>query len=461
MTERLGASFRDPSGFMFQREGVLYRQVNQSYRSNYDRLMSSGLYDALVAEGLLIRHEESTVTPAEPALGTFVIKPERLPFVSYPFEWCPAQLRDAALATLRIQTLALEHGMSLRDATAYNIQFVQGRPLLIDTLSFEVKPAGPWVAYAQFCRHFLAPLALMRHDDVRLGALLRSHLDGVPLDLASRLLPLRTRFQVGLALHIHAHARSQQRHASSGSPDKPRSPRPELGDRALLGLLDSLRKVVSRQVWAPPKSVWRDYYKQRESYTLESLSAKESIIADCLQDLRPRLVFDLGGNTGRFSRIAAGVTGADVISIEMDASAVELNWREKQKIESGSVLPLLNDFANPTPAQGWAHAERESLADRGPADVALALAVIHHLAIGNNVPLSSVLAWLATMGKTVILEWVPKADPMVQRLLSSRVDIFDGYDERGLNDAIKPHFSVKRTIDVDHSARTIYVLERS
>src|SRR6185503_16964008 len=200
---QLSASFRDPSGFLFSRGGVLYRQVNRKYEQEYARLMESGLYEKLVKAGLLIPHLEVDEAPAESevtrAFAYKIIQPERAPFISYPYEWSFGQLKDAALATLSIQRRALKVGMSLKDASAYNIQFVRGKPTLIDTLSFEIYKEGqPWVAYRQSCQHFLAPLALMALKDVRLNQLLRVYIDGVPLDLASGLLPAKTRLNFGL-----------------------------------------------------------------------------------------------------------------------------------------------------------------------------------------------------------------------------------------------------------------------
>src|SRR5688572_30872509 len=192
---QLSASFRDPSGFLFSRNGILYRQINRAYAEDYARLMDSGLYEKLVKAGLLIPHVEADQAPAEKEAAFKVIQPQRAPFISYPYEWSFSQLKDAALATLSIHKRALKLGMSLKDASAYNIQFVNGRATLIDTLSFEIYKEGePWTAYKQFCQHFLAPLALMSHRDIRLSQLLRVYIDGVSLDLASALLPFNKRF---------------------------------------------------------------------------------------------------------------------------------------------------------------------------------------------------------------------------------------------------------------------------
>ena len=458
MTERVAGSFRDPAGFLFTRDGVLYRQINTRFKAEYDALKSSGLYDALVEQGLLIPHAEVDVPAAEPSVAATVIQPERVGFISYPFEWSPGQLQAAALATLHAQRVAMEHGMSLRDATAYNVQFHRGKPVLIDTLSFEPLVEGrPWVAYSQFCRHFLAPLALMKHVDVRLGQLLRVHLDGVPLDLASAVLPGSTKLSPGLAIHVHSHAASQRKHADAGDPKTRKGG--SFSMQAFKGLIESLTTAVGKQTWEPPPSAWRDYYAARESYSDESLQHKEELVAKVLADVSPATVWDLGANTGRFSRIAAAA-GADVVAVEMDPSAVELNWRQVVENNDTAVLPLWVDLSNPTPGQGWAHAERPSLTQRGPVDAALALALIHHIAIGNNVPLADIAAWFASLCERLIVEWIPKDDPMVRRLLASREDVFDDYTQEGFEAAIAPHFSIETSEAVRGSLRTLYVLRR-
>ena len=215
MTNReiIAGSFRDPSGFLFYKNNILYRQVNTTYRENYNFFIESGLYQSLVDSKLLVPHIEEK-TDVICGDGVYkILKPEVVPFVSYPYEWCFSQLKDAALTTLKIQKIALDFGMSLKDSSAYNIQFVRGKPVFIDTLSFEKYQEGsPWVAYKQFCQHFLAPLALMSFLDVRLNQLLKVFIDGVPIDMASTLLPVKTKLKFSLFSHIHLHAKTQKKH---------------------------------------------------------------------------------------------------------------------------------------------------------------------------------------------------------------------------------------------------------
>ncbi|HEU4992273.1 MAG TPA: methyltransferase domain-containing protein, partial [Luteimonas sp.] len=385
------ASFRDPAGFVFTREGTVYRQVNAAGAADYDRLMASGLYRELVARGWLVAHEEADVAPLV-AGAHRVLRPERIGFISYPYEWSFSQLQDAALLTLDAQLLALEHGLSLKDASAYNVQFRGGRPVLIDTLSFEAYEEGrPWVAYRQFCQHFLAPLALMAYRDVRLSHLLRSFIDGIPLDLASTLLPRSTRWRFGLAMHLHLHARAQRSHAATvdgGEASASRARAVSVSRRGLEGLLQGLRGTVAKLAWKPAGTEWGDYY-QATNYDEAAFSQKQRLVEDFLAAAAPRTVWDLGANTGVFSRIASRA-GADTVAFDIDPAAVEHNWREARREGGAQPLPLLLDLTNPSPGLGWAGAERASLEQRGPADCVMALALIHHIAISNNVPLANV-----------------------------------------------------------------------
>ncbi|MGZ9226645.1 MAG: SAM-dependent methyltransferase [Anaerolineales bacterium] len=453
-SEQLSASFRDPSGFLFTRGGVLYRQVNRKYEREYTLLMESGLYGRLVKAGLLIPHIEEDQAAFESETCYKVIQPERIPFISYPYEWSFSQLKDAALATLTIQRRALKAGMSLKDASAYNIQFVRGKATLIDTLSFNLYKEGqPWVAYRQFCQHFLAPLALMASKDIRLGQLLRVHIDGVPLDLASKLLPWATRFNFGLLVHIHLHAGAQKRYAG----EEVKSGRGSMSQQALTGLIESLEATVKKLDWKPGGTEWGNYY-EIANYSDAAFEHKKQLVAAWTRRIGPSQVWDLGANNGVFSRVACE-RGADVISFDIDPTAVEQNYRQARAEKNEKLLPLLLDLTNPSPAIGWSNRERDSFGARGPVDMALALAVIHHLAISNNVPLPQLADFFAATSKWLVIEFVPKSDSQVRKLLASREDIFPSYTRDGFENAFKKRFIIREAVGVNESERVLYLME--
>ncbi len=449
------SSFRDPNGFLYYRDGILYRQINGGYREEYGLLMRSGLYNDLSHEGLLVRHEEADDSLALTDGAFKVIRPELVPFVSYPYEWCFSQLKQAALLTLAIQKKALEAGMSLKDATAYNVQFIGFKPIFIDTLSFERYEEGrPWVAYRQFCQHFLAPLALMSYTDVRMNQLARIHIDGVPLDLASRLLPWKTRLHFSIFTHIHLHARYQRKYEGSTKKQGGRS----MSRNSLLGLIDSLEGAVRRFSYRPEGTEWADYYSDT-NYTDEGMDRKERVIGEFLDVLDPRFVWDLGANTGRFSRLASG-KGRLTVSFDVDPAAVELNYRECVREKNGNLLPLLLDLTNPSPGAGWASDERMTIDRRGPADTILALALVHHLAISNNLPFEKIARYFAALGRSLIVEFIPKDDSQVKRLLVSREDIFDGYTQACFEDSFSSCFTIERSEPIAGSGRVLYMMRR-
>ncbi len=455
MSKILAASFRDPSGFLFRHEGVLYRQINKVYADDFKILNESGLYERLVGKNLLIPHTEATMDLTQTGQAHCIIQPELVPFISYPYEWSFSQLKDAALSTLRIQKIALKKGMTLKDASAYNIQFHHGKPLLIDTLSFTAYNEGePWVAYRQFCQHFLAPLALMALKDVRLGALLRSGIDGIHLDLAATLLPLRSKLNTGLLMHLHAHASSQKKHEDRQESGKGTT----VSSKALLGIIDSLRGTIKKLEWKPSGTEWGTYYSDT-NYSDDSLSRKRDLVKQLLSQTDAKSVWDLGANNGFFSRVASDQSLA-TLAFDIDPTAVENNWREVKDKGEENILPLLMDLTNPSPDLGWDHAERTSFLGRGPADAVFALALIHHLAISNNVPLPLLANFFAKAGRWLIIEFVPKSDSQVKRLLATREDVFPDYTKDGFEKAFCEVFEIVSAETIEGSERTLYLLKQ-
>jgi len=451
-------SFRDPSGFVFRRDGVLYRQVNRFFADEWQAAVDAGILRRWQEAGNLVGHDVADISlAADPDRALAVLRPDPIAFISYPYEWTFGQLKDAALLTLDLQEDAERTGFTLRDASAYNIQVDRGRPILIDSLSVEpLNPAEPWAAYRQFCQHFVAPLALMARRNIQCGLMLRDHVDGIPLDLASTLLPGRTRLSVGLASHIHLHARAQRRFADAGSSARRAT---GMGVIRRAALLDSLRRTIQDLRWSPGGTEWADYDRQT-SYSDVGTRAKESIVEAMLRDAGGSVVWDLGANVGRFSAIAARL-GRRVVAWDVDPAASERHYQRLKAAGETSVLPLVQDIVNPSPGLGWASAERAGFVDRSDADVVLALALVHHFAISNNVPLEWIASLLARLAPSAIVEFVPKDDPMVRRLLGSRRDVFADYTEDGFERAFGTHFRIVARMPIVDSTRIVYRMERA
>jgi hypothetical protein len=448
---RDSGSFRDPSGFIFFDNNILYRQINLPYQKQYDHLMKSGLYEALVHDGIFISHKEVSYPLNDPEAWC-VIQPQRIPMISYPYEWSFGAYKDAALATLKIHRKAIDYGMILKDASAYNIQFVQCSPKLIDTLSFDFYEEGqPWVAYGQFCRHFLAPLLLMANVDIRLSQLMRIYIDGIPLDLASKLLKRKGGFTA--LQHIHWHAKLSEKHADDGKKQEIKRIQP-IKKSGFIAIIDGLIRAVEGIRLKNIQTEWGDYYSET-NYSQEASKRKEEILANWIKKIEPQTVWDFGANDGRYSRIAAD-NGAHVTAFDIDPIAVERNYQQGKKTKT-DILPLVLDLTNPSPAIGFANQERSSIEHRLQPDCIMALALIHHLAISNNLPFSMISEWLSQICKYLIIEFVPKDDSQVQTLLRTRKDIFDQYTLEGFKAAFEKDFSLIAAEPITGSDRILFL----
>ncbi|MFA6384621.1 MAG: SAM-dependent methyltransferase, partial [Candidatus Omnitrophota bacterium] len=334
---------------------------------------------------------------------------------------------------------------------AYNIQFYQGGPVLIDTLSFIKYRAGsPWIAYRQFCQHFLCPLALAALKDVRLSQLLRIYIDGIPLDIASKLLPWR----MSLFHHIHLHALSQAYFQDK----RVKAADYRIGKMSFLSLVDDLESAVTKLGWRPKGTVWGNYYDEM-GYSTDAFEHKKNTVSGFLDTIMPRNCWDLGANTGVFSRIAAD-KGIQTFSIDSDPAAVEKNYLECREKKRKGLLPLLVDLTNPSPGIGWLNEERAAFIDRGPVDVVMALALIHHLVISGNLTFDMIAEFFSRICGFLIVEFIPKDDPQVKRLLASREDIFGEYSRQSFELWFNRFFSISGRVQLRDSGRFLYLMKK-
>jgi hypothetical protein len=448
-------SFRDPSGFVYYQNKQVFRQIHDSYVKIFRKLDQSDFLPTLVKQHLLLPYKKVSSNYAYNQQANLVLQVEPIKFISYPYEWSFTQLKDAALLTLRLQKIALKHDCSLKDASAYNIQFHQGKPILIDLLSFEkYSPGKPWLAYQQFCEHFLGVLLLMRYTDLRLNQLQRIYHEGVPLDLVSRLLPKKTYFNFAILMHLHFHARNQQRHSA----DRQSRQQAFMSKRNLVALLENLESLIKSLTLTNKATEWGQYYTFT-NYSTQAFKAKKKIVKAFIKLVKPKIVWDLGGNTGEFGRLSSKQR-IFTVSFDIDPIAVDQNYRQSKIKGEKYILPLLMDLTNPSSSLGWALKERQSLSSRGPTDLILALALIHHLCISHNLPFSNVASFLKTLGSNLIIEFVPKTDSQVKKLLATREDIFTDYNQKSFEKTFSNHFQIIKKIPLRHgSQRVLYLMK--
>lgn len=459
-SNKIPSSFRDPSGFVFRFDGEIYRRINKCYQKEFELLMESGLYKELSEANLMISHQDLGIEikgleNCDKELFKY-IKPEQLQFISYPYEWSFSQLKDAALLTLKIQKLAIQSNMSLKDASAYNIQFKEGKPVFIDSLSFEeYKEGKPWVAYKQFCQHFLAPLALMAYKDLRISDLMQSNLDGIDLELAASLLPKKTVLNPSLLMHIHMHASSMKKH--SKGVDTETAQKGKVTRMGLLGIVDNLESAIKGLSLGQKETFWQDYYSEH-NYSDQAFAQKKEFVESKIEELGPEKVLDLGANTGVFSRLASD-RGIFTVSSDFDPLTIEASYLKSRAEAEKNILPLKVNLMAPSPAIGWGNTERQSFSNRCDFDLILALALIHHLAVTNNVPLPYIAEYFRSLGRYLVIEFVPKQDSQVIEMLSLREDIFYDYDEAGFEAAFSEFYTISDKQKILESERTIYLLK--
>jgi len=448
-------SFRDPESRVFYAGAEVYRALSPDGLSDFEALQATGLLEderivgtELVEGGAIDR----SLLVHEPA---GVLRHERIPFVSYPYEWTFSMLKDAALVQLDLLLDSLDHDLVLKDSTPYNVQFRGARPVFVDVGSFErIREGEPWVGYRQFCMLYLYPLLLQGVKEVPFHPWLRGSIDGItPLQMRN-LMSFRDRFRRGVFTNVFLHARLEARYA-----DRPAQVKQEVKrvfkKELFVANVRKMRKLVERLEWNPPQGVWTAY-GERNSYTDDDARRKDEFVRQVATSQPWNLVWDIGANNGRYSRIAA--EGAKtVVAVDADQGPVELLYRDLKQEGNEQILTLTMNLADPSPGLGWRGLERKAMPDRGKPDLVLALALVHHVAISANVPVKEFVDWLASLGSALVIEFPTREDPMVKQLLAPKRDGLHpdyelGYFERTLGEA----FEVERTERSGSGTRVLY-----
>ncbi|MEM7185193.1 MAG: class I SAM-dependent methyltransferase [Bacteroidota bacterium] len=449
------ASFRDPSGYMFHDGDTLRRVINPIYFPQYQKLKSSGFFDVLIKKGLLIGHEETVASEEK-----IIITPEPIPFITNPYEWSFEQFKHAALLTLQIQKYALSKGFILKDASAYNVTFHKGKPVFIDTLSFDFYEENtPWRAYKQFITHFFGPLVLAKYHGTEILKMLQTHIDGIPVKLIASMLPGKTKLSSTLYTNIHLLAKMENKHSEDYKAEtKVASLSKKAQNNILTSLFEAIKKLQLKEA-----SEWGNYY-EKTNYNDQAFEAKKQLIREWVTPLGAKKLIDMGGNDGTFARTVLDKV-EDVIVTDIDSNAVGYNYQQVQKNGETNMLPFVCDVLQPAPGIGFNNTERNSLIERLNAyapDVTLALALIHHITLSGNVPFEKSAEFFAKFANYLIIEFPKRDDSWVESLLVRKrefINHFDFYNEANFEAGYLQFFELVKKEAIAGTQRVLYLLK--
>jgi ribosomal protein L11 methylase PrmA len=458
---RDSGSFRDPSGTVLVAADRVFRTIMPIAAADYENTRRTGILEELVAHGLVVeeRPVSKEVLGSLGEVASYVVEHPKLPFISYPYEWCFHALKDAALLHLDVHLRCLDRGVTLSDASAFNIQFCGPSPIFIDTLSLRPYREGAiWTAHRQFCDHFLNPLLLRSLLGIPHNAWYRGSMDGIPVEHLANALPFTAKLSWNVIKHVVLHSLFEK----MSSKDRPVTAinQVRLPLAAFRHILTGLREWVS--TLAPKdggKTVWRDY-AEVNSYSDDETRKKMRFVKEFAAAVRPALLCDLGCNTGEYSKAALHAGAQLSIGFDFDVGALERAYL-RAKAQKLNLLPLHLDATNPSPSQGWAQNERKGMRERLAADAVLALAFVHHIAVAKNVPLDYVVDWVVGLAPTGVIEFVQKDDPMVRELLRLREDIFSDYSEENFERALRARARIHKVEQVSAAGRKLYWFERT
>lgn len=438
-------AFQKLNGYISCKNGKLCRKISSVNKEDFELFKSSGLYKKLVEKKFIVPFEEENgeIFQSVPA------------FYSYSYEWSFSQLKDAALITLGAHKLALEHGMSINSLKCENVQFYGGKPALLDVLVFEkYSESSQWKVYDEFCRYFLAPLAIMSCTDIRLGQILKSFPHGIPLDLVCHILPLSANLNMGLVTHIYKHAkRLKERELSILNNNyKPR----KVQISKLKEIWRSLTETVKALSFPVEKDEWGNYYRHT-SYSDKAFFAKKEIITKYLDIVKPSLIFDLGSNRGKFSRIASNKQ-IYTVAFDIDAIAVEKNYLHAKKAKEQYILPLYQDLTNPSADMGFLNEEKISIYKRAKVDMVMVLALLPHLVICDGKSFEEVAEFLYSLAPSLIIEFIPADEKKVKTMLTMQHCTCLDYTEENFVKAFEQYFDIKDKQPVADTKRTLYLM---
>ncbi len=453
-------SFRDRDGRIYRFENRIIRGVSAGALAEFKKLESTAFYTDFSQNNLLV--SSNLLNPEEVGLPTEIkqqwagfIEHRRIPVISYPYEWTFGMLRDAALLQLDLLEAAIAEGMTMKDATPYNFQFDAGKPVFIDIASFEtLAPGAPWSGYRQFCEMFLFPLMLQAYKGIHFQAMMRSSIDGIGVQTAAKLFGFRDRFRTGVLSHVWLQAKLDRRYSSTQQDVRSDLKSAGFNQALILANVRKLGKLIRKLNWHGEGSEW-GAYEEFHNYSEVDHRLKEDFIHDCIAGSKAAIVWDIGCNTGQFSKIAAQHASC-VLAMDLDHFAVERLYRETRETGMTKILPLVQNIADPSPNWGWRNRERRDLLTRNRPDLVLCLALIHHVVISANVPMEEFISWLADLSDQLVIEYVSRSDDKVKALLRNKADKYSDYSREELEKNLVKYYRIVKQQEMESGNRHLY-----
>lgn len=458
--QKVHGSFRDPSGAVFKYQNKIIRSISKIGEKKYIYIKNKNIIEDSIKNNFLIdTFEINDVFLKEKLKSSFLLEHKKLQYISYPYEWCFEQLKDAAIHHLNFQLFLLERGFELIDASAYNIQFIGSKPIFIDCLSLnKYKEGNPWLGHNQFCEQFLNPLLFTLSTKVLFNNWYKGSLEGIKSNEVVKFLKLSLKFNPIVFLNIILpnifHKFSKRKHFSELVLKKNKSIKKNFSKKSYFWLIKSLKKFI-HNIKKPSTTTFWGRYSEEKTYSDENYKEKKEIVKNFIIKNKLKKIVDIGCNNGDFSELCL-MSGSDyVVGLDYDEISLEKSYL-KSRVKKLNFLPLYFDASNPSSNIGWYQKERDGFLERCEFDGLIALAFEHHLTIAKNISFEEFIKWLLDIAPIGLIEFVPKNDKTIRVMLDLKGDIFPDYTEENFKKILRKFSNIVRISEVGNSGRKIY-----
>jgi len=452
-------SFRDKRNFVIEIEDRIIRVLDDESLLDISAFIKTDLYSQLNSEKKIVdTNYVEDIQIINKIQNKNIVEHNKIDFLSYVHEWTFNMLKDAALLTLEIQNRLLKENFSLKDASPYNIQFVNSHPVFIDLGSIEkYNDEAIWYGYQQFCQMFLYPLILCAGLNLNIQDFYSNSTRGISAKNTWKLLKFSHKRKLRNIIHVKGQSGSNNK-TNKVFEIEAELKKAGFSKKLRIKQIDALKKIIMDLDKPNQNSKWSDYSK-REHYKTEELKDKEKVISDVVGNKKYSRVIDWGSNDGLFSKkVISESPQTNCLAIDSDPEVVDKLYVELRETNL-SIQPLVVDICNPTPAFGWGNTERESFINRIKPDLNIAYALIHHLFITENIPWSKIVELFARSGN-LIIEFPHIVDSKVLQLIKQKKEpelYKQGYDKNKFESELLKYYKIIKTIGME--TRTIYYCE--